>query len=82
MVGVQAGGTDGIGGRHTLWQGDPQLGVQGCGGGAALVQQQPGRVAMNVATRLDSARTSAAAAGLWSALFSRSRRPPRPGFPR
>jgi hypothetical protein len=34
-----------IRGRHTLSQGEPLLGVQGCGGGVALVQQQPGLVA-------------------------------------
>jgi hypothetical protein len=56
--GVQAGGMAGICERHILWQGEPQLGVQGCGG-RALVQQQPGLVAVKVVIRLDSARASA-----------------------
>ncbi len=45
-----------IRGRHTLSQGEPQLGVQGCGGGVALVQQQPGLVAAKVAARPMTAR--------------------------
>ncbi len=58
-VGAQAAGADGIGGRHTLSQGDPQLGVQGCDRGTELAQQQPGLVAVNVAIHVDSAQASA-----------------------
>jgi hypothetical protein len=69
-VGAQAAGTGGIRGRHTRSQGEPQPGAQGCGSGAALVQQQPGLVAVNRAIRSDNARASALLRRLSASRFS------------
>ncbi len=69
-VGAQAAGTGGSCGRHTRSQGEPQPGAQGCGSGAALVQQQPASVAVNRAIRSDNARASALLRRLSAARFS------------
>src|SRR5947209_15303022 len=69
-VGAQAAATGSIRGRHTRSQGEPQPGAQGCGSGAALVQQQPGLVAVNRAISSDNARASALLRRLSTSRFN------------